>query len=161
MRRMMQAVGAAILVITGFIAGYATPAISKDDARITCLTLERLMDMALDRHDANGAAALYQAYEIARTHAEEPSIHQADMYMQEAVKENPVFIAPVTGNGGGFRNRTVDDAAAINDDPDHQTAVIVVPKIGEAQTYHLNLNAKQFEERVEQQGGVAIGHGIH
>lgn len=160
MRRMVQALGVIMLVILAFVAGYAAPDISRDDAKVTCMTLERLTDAALNRHEAKEAAALYQAYEIARGYADEPSIHPADVYMQEAARENPILMTPVTGNSGGFRNHTIDEAAAISNDPDHQTAVIVVPKTGEAQVYHLTLNAGQFEQRLAQQGGVAIGHGI-
>jgi len=138
-------------------SGPKTP--TAEEARTTCLTLERLLDIAAREEKAADAAALSRAYKFSLKYvSDSSSLKDATAYVQEFDGKNPSLLATYTykpAKGGGFTNRTVDDVAELSGDDEHKSAVIIVDKQHDFQVMHSNLDANALGKIMLEHGGAA------
>lgn len=134
---------ATVLLFTAFLSGQSdlkTP--TADEARITCLTLERLLGIASHEDQAADSLALSRAYKLALRYVPDgSSLRDATDYVEDFDHKNHALEAQLaSGKGGGFTHRTANDLAELGPDDEHRAAVIIVGKGDTYQVMHSDLD---------------------
>jgi hypothetical protein len=137
----------------------ATP--TNDEAKATCLTLERLLVTARNDNRVQDAAALSLAYSLARKYVTDPSsVKGADDYIQ--FFQSHVNLAavspptPTTTSGGITWMPPMGDMAS---DQNHKSGVIVYGNNGSMENLHLTMDKDSVTNLLKANGAVAAETG--
>jgi hypothetical protein len=138
-----------ILIVAGVVCifavllfGQTVP--SPDEAKTTCITLVRLLNIAQQQHKAADSAALSQAYKIVRGYAGSSDLGVDDTAVATFDHSNPQladFYTPRHKNGGGYNNHTIDELSALDAADEHKAAIIVIDKNHNIERFHSDMDA--------------------
>jgi hypothetical protein len=148
-----------ILVIAGILCVFAVVLFGQTvppaaDAKTTCITLARLLDVAQRQGNAADSAALSQAYKIARPYAGSLDLKVDDKFVAAFDENNQELKASKiygpfrgggggynNGGGGGYNNHTIDEFSGLYSTDEHKAAVIVIDKDHRIDRFHSDIDA--------------------